>query len=91
VTSVTSCARWLSLISSMRRCSRLSSESCGRAASAIWRSICRTNCSMRVAAASAFSCCRLASATLFSWYEKYSPTPPEISSAPQTSARMNRK
>jgi len=70
VTSVTSCARWLSLISSMRRCSRLSSESWGSAASAIWRSIWRTNCSMRVAAASAFSCCRLASATLFSWYEK---------------------
>jgi hypothetical protein len=46
---------------------------------------------MRVAAASAFSCCRLASATLFSWYEKYRPTPPEMSSAPQTSARMNRK
>jgi hypothetical protein len=46
---------------------------------------------MRVAAASAFSCCRPARATLFSWYEKYSPMPPEMSSAPQTRARMNRK
>jgi hypothetical protein len=54
----------------MRRCSMPSVPSCGRAANASCCSICRMNCSMRAAAAIAFSRCRLASAILFSWYEK---------------------
>src|SRR5262245_60294851 len=46
---------------------------------------------MRAAAPIAFSRCTLERATLFSWYEKYTPIAPEMSSAPQTSPRISRK
>ena len=54
----------------MRRSSTSLASSCGSAAYASCCAICRMYCSIRDAAATAFSCCRLPSADLFSWYEK---------------------
>jgi hypothetical protein len=66
-TSVTSGACRRSFRNSMRRSSTLLASSCGSAAKLSCRSIWRMYCSMREAAAIAFSCCRLASDAFVSW------------------------
>ena len=70
VMSVTSGTWRSSFRNSMRRSSTSLASSCGSAAYASCCSIWRMYCSMRDAAAIAFSCCRLPSAAFCSWYEK---------------------